>query len=64
MFESQLIDNARKLNDIGMKKLLDTSFELLIKEKYRASPSIEDLLEDMKIMEKRRFLEIKRPPLR
>lgn len=55
VFESQLIENARKLNDIGKKKLLDTSIDLLTKEKYRVSTSIEDLLEDMKIMEDESF---------
>lgn len=55
IFESQLLQNARKLNDIGKKKLLDTSFELLIREKYRVSQSIEDLIEDMKIMENEEF---------
>ena len=55
IFESQLLQNARKLNDIGKKKLLDTSFELLTREKYRVSPSIEDLIEDMKIMENEEF---------
>lgn len=55
VFESQLIENARKLNDIGKKKLLDTSIDLLTKEKYRVSASIEDLLEDMKIMEDETF---------
>lgn len=55
VFESQLIENARKLNDIGKKKLLDTSIDLLTKEKYRVSTSIKDLLEDMKIMEDESF---------
>lgn len=51
VFESLLIENARKLNDIGKKKLLDTSSELLRKDKYRENKSLEALLEDMKIME-------------
>ena len=55
VFESQLIENARNLNDIGKKRLLDTSIDLLTKEKYRVSASIEDLLEDMKIMEDESF---------
>ena len=55
IFESQLLENTRKLNDIGKKKLLDTSIELLTKEKYRSKPSIEDLIEDMKIMENEEF---------
>lgn len=55
MFESQLLENTRKLNDIGKKKLLDASFDLLSKEKYRVKPSIEDLMEDMKIMENEEF---------
>lgn len=51
IFESLLIENARNLNDIGKKKLLDTSTELLMKEKYRKAPSVEELLADMKLME-------------
>lgn len=51
IFESLLIENARSLNDIGKKKLLDTSTELLMKEKYRKAPSVEELLADMKLME-------------
>lgn len=51
IFESLLIENARKLNDIGKKKLLDFSLELSFKEKYKASISMEDYLHDLKIME-------------
>lgn len=55
VFESLLIENARNLNDIGKKKLLDTSTELLMKEKYRKAPSTEELLADMKMMEDESF---------
>lgn len=51
-FERLLIENSRKLNDLGKMKLLDAVKEIILKEKYRASISEEDFIHDLKLMEK------------